>query len=611
EAGRVAGRLGAGLFEIIFKLTEWRGRPVYAVKTLDLRRTQSIERWIQDGPDLVAVEQFVPGQGRVTIPAEDLVYYRFGAEGDNWEGESLLRPAYKHWQRKEGLELMQAQALERSGKGVPTGYPPTQANQDDLDAFEQFLTDVGSDNAGYFLAPGPHAENADTGQGWRWEFVTPKDAKGSAEGYKVAIDGQSDKIAAAVLQEFMRQGMSKVGTNATAETQQNPFLLMCEALATIVFEAPLNEQLVPRILDANGMRPKRMPKIRCSLIDETTLEELAGYVAQLAEKGAIRPEPTLEAYLRQRADLPPADEDALREQEEAEHERERELLEARGGGPRDGDGDGTVQEKDAPARKANATRTLRRADRDLKAHELHMSLDRIETAIDGARDRIQQAAGPAVHAVCVELAQRAAAGRAVSHGKPPEQLVDALEQEVRHLYEQGRLSVREELQRQSSLHIEPPVTLGRADDVARFLRDVAVTAATNIAAAIVSELLRLRARQRPGEPAVDVAVYQQAAEEAARGAIRHEAQTNASAVVNAGRSDQADDVADLIAGSRYTSILDGNRCDECRRADDDVLRPLDDPVRVARKPPNRMCAGGGRCRCMEAFQLRDEAAPAI
>ena len=82
-------------------------------------------------------------------------------------------------------------------------------------------------------------------------------------------------------------------------------------------------------------------------------------------------------------------------------------------------------------------------------------------------------------------------------------------------------------------------------------------------------------------------------------------------MVNAGRSDQADDLADQIAGARYTSILDGNRCSACARADDDVLRPLTDPVRLARKPPNPMCEGGHRCRCIEAFQLRTEAPAAL
>ena len=83
----------------------------------------------------------------------------------------------------------------------------------------------------------------------------------------------------------------------------------------------------------------------------------------------------------------------------------------------------------------------------------------------------------------------------------------------------------------------------------------------------------------------------------------------AAPALNQGRSDQADELGDEIAGTYYTSILDNNRCGDCKVADDDVLRPLDNPIRLARKPPNIECDGGGRCRCMEAFILKSEAAP--
>lgn len=606
QAGRVAGRSGHAPFEQIWKVAEWRGRQVITLKTLDLRRPQSIQRWMQDGPDLTGIEQWTPGArsssdtgspGPVEIPASDLVYYRFGAEGDNWEGESLLRPAYKHWWAKTGLEIMQMQALERSGKGIPSGYPPATTNPDELDAFAEFLAAVGSDDAGYWLAPGPHAQFAEKGQGWYWEFVTPKDAKGAADAFKVALDYQSDKIAAAVLEEFMRQGMSRVGTNATAETQQNPFLQMCEALASTVFEAPLNEQLIPRILALNFTGLERLPRLRCSLIDETTLEELAAYVSQLSSAGALRPEPTLEAFLRRRADLPPADEDAIAEQEQAKADRERKMLEAKASAARAGADPDEAGDQPPPAKKA--ARILARQDRELRDFETHISLDRIESTIDGARDRFQLAAGPHVRALAAELAAQVAAGRDLAPGRAPQPLADAIETELEHLYQQGRLSVREELASQG--HAE--AMLLAVDPVARARRfaNRARAAADAIRALIVLALNRRRTVTG------DVAQLTVEAERAGAAAVREEAYTHASAVVNTGRSDQADQMADLIAGSRYTSILDGNRCSHCARADDDALRPLTDPVRLARRPPNPSCEGGHRCRCIEAFQLKTEA----
>jgi hypothetical protein len=112
-----------------------------------------------------------------------------------------------------------------------------------------------------------------------------------------------------VLEEFMRQGMDKVGTNATADTQQDPFLKLCEAIVSMVVEEPWNDQIIPRIVDLNidGYPDggNRYPKLSCSLIDSTTLTELADYVKQLADAGALRPEPRLEAFLRSSAPTSP------------------------------------------------------------------------------------------------------------------------------------------------------------------------------------------------------------------------------------------------------------------------------------------------------------------
>jgi len=42
-----------------------------------------------------------------------------GKEGENWEGVSLLRPAYKPWFMKSTLEKIDAIAHERQSLGVP------------------------------------------------------------------------------------------------------------------------------------------------------------------------------------------------------------------------------------------------------------------------------------------------------------------------------------------------------------------------------------------------------------------------------------------------------------------------------------------------------------
>jgi hypothetical protein len=611
QALSIAGRFGFAPFEQLWELSDYEGRQVWVLKTLDVRMPRSVDRWLQDGPDLTAIEQFAPGtvngdiRGRTHIPAQDLVYYRFGAEGDNWEGQSLLRPAYKHWKYKDAIERIQAMGIERTGLGVPTGYPPEGASQDQLEAFEAFLSGVRASDATYFMAPGPRADHADNGQGWWWEFVTLPSTAGDSR-MKDALDHHADKIAASVLQEFMRQGMKSVGTNATAQTQQNPFLKLCEALVSTVIEDALNEQLIPRLVDLN-FSVDRYPTLTCSLIDATTLTELGQYVADLAAAGALRPEPRLESYLRQRADLPEADEQAIAEQQQQEQEQQQaaaeqahaqalELTQAKGTPPQ------------GKQMSLEDVRTLARADRPLKPHEAHMQLDRIESAINGARARFTQAAGHHALALARDLAQQAADGR-VTPADPPSELVDAITGELRNLYDTGRHTVREELMAQAAGRHLLLDAMDRNDPSASALdrlRARATAAADAIRSAITQALHRTSLHRGTGP-----ADLQLAAERAASAALRTAAQDHAAAALNAGRSDQADADSDMIAGSYYTSILDGNRCRDCASADDDVLRPLNDPVRLAHVPPNPDCLGGGRCRCLESFQFKSEDAAAV
>lgn len=59
--------------------------------------------------------------------------------------------------------------------------------------------------------------------------------------------------------------------------------------------------------------------------------------------------------------------------------------------------------------------------------------------------------------------------------------------------------------------------------------------------------------------------------------------------------------AGQIRGARYTALSDA--CPACAAADDDVLRPLDDP-RLA--VPNPACESV-ECRCMLFYEMADEA----
>lgn len=610
---RVVLRAGNAPFEQIYEVKQWDGRTVFALRNLDLRLPRTIQRWMQDGPDLTAIEQWTPNAGKNVLPMRDLVYYRLGEEGDNWEGESLLRPAYKHWKYKSAIELVQAIGIEKSAVGVPTGYPPENASEDDKDRFEEFLANIRANEAAFFMAPGPRADHAKTQngtQGWFWEFVTVgTSGEGGKRDIEAALNYHTSKIDAVILAEFMRLGQQGEGARATADVQQNPFLALCEGFVGVLVENPINLQLVPRIVDLN-FSTDRLPKLSCSLIDSTSLSDLGTYVAALAEKGAIRVEPTLEAYLRKRADLPEADEEAIEKNQEEAMKRAQEMAALAPDKPAPGEKP-PAKPGAAPAKppaKATAVKldaddepvTLARADRPLRSWEQTMSLDRIEATIDDAQARLEAQAGEYARALAVAMARGQKAGTG--------DLEAAVEATLEGLFVTGRATVVEEIERQKLGDLSWMLDAGDNPSgipagERRTLRDRARAITETIRAQVVAAVASVRIQRGATD-----ATIQASAEAAAMGALRAQAQVHASSVLNAGRTVQAEAQSEEIAGSRYTSILDGRRCTACAAADDDVLRPLDDPVRLARIPPNPGCQGGGRCRCLEAFQYRDEQA---
>lgn len=618
QALTIAGRAGSVPFEQVWHTAEWRGRPVIVPKTLDVRLPRTIERWIQQGPDLVAIEQRLLS-GLVQIPADDLVLYRFGAEGDNWEGQSLLRAAYKHWKYKHSIELVQAVGVERGLVGVPTGWVPTDGVSDDqLDEFEEFLANIRANEASYHLFPGPpaqHAHSADGGnRGWDWEFKVPAGGEAVARLSMELVQYHTAKIDATILAEFMRLGQQGVGARATADVQQSPFYQLVEAICATVIEDPLNDSVVRRIVDLNDPRG-RYPRVCCSEIDETSLEALGQYVATLVEKGAIRVEPRLESFLREKAGLPEADEDAIekmeaREAEKAAEEFDRQQkLAAAKPAPDAPPAGKAVAGKQLELDTGGGAVTLARQDRDLRAWERPMSLDVIEDRANTARDRLEHAARDQARDHAIQVARALRNNRKAPAA--PDALVQAIRGELADLYLTGRQTVRDELQAQARDQLLGGMAMLAAGDdpeipdtVRRRLTDRAAQIADNLTARVSAMVRRLLLR-----PAATEAVLQEAAEREAFATLRAEALEHAMPVLNEGRTDQAQELADVIAGARYTSILDGRRCSACAAADDDVLRPLDDPVRLARIPPNPNCEGGSKCRCLEAFQLREEAAP--
>jgi hypothetical protein len=79
-----------------------------------------------------------------------------------------------------------------------------------------------------------------------------------------------------------------------------------EAIAKSIAEV-MNSYAIPRLLKLNGMNTELCPVLTYGEVSSVDLNELGNYVQKLIGAGALTPDEKLEAYLREQASLPPAE----------------------------------------------------------------------------------------------------------------------------------------------------------------------------------------------------------------------------------------------------------------------------------------------------------------
>lgn len=669
----VVFRSGFAPGEKVWGYAEYEGQRLLCPTTVGLMLPRSVWRWNQKDGRLESVTQTVfasngsatyrdgftaygggaaggDGPSEVTVPARDLVYYRVGAEGDNWEGVSLLRPAYKHWYLKDRIERIDAIAQEREATGIPVVYPPAGASPGQLLEMESILGNLRTNEQGYIVMPGQKAGISGTpdGTGWLLELLG-FDRQGSGRDPHPSLQYHGMKIAAAFISEFMKLGHGDSGARATAQVQADPFLLSIEALVGLI-EETLQRSLVVPFVDYNYPAGTKYPKIKMSKVDSTSLSQLADYVLKLTQVGALLPDQKLEAFLRARADMPPSDPDAVKDRKDTEEKTRRMIVggdpeatveqdpfgsnapvgEHKNGKPAgEGQRRGVKGAKGSPAGRGaagqnpsprGAAKDLDRwdgtgvqlsVDDYLEAYappsrhersrwwELCMDLDGLAGEMDAAPDGMLSACAPTVYSMARAMADaKTPLGDCDDDGG----LRDQIHGRLCDHYDSGCDHVRRELGVASDGIM---LDAGARDRGREHLLARADLAADQVRHAMRAAMLG--ADLTHGR----VGHAQAAAEAAGQRMLRRVGHDHGVAALIHGRHDQGVQLAEegIAVGSRYSAILDDHTCAACDEADDGIVRPLDDPVRLERRPPNPECAstasGHNRCRCVEVFEVAD------
>jgi phage gp29-like protein len=287
---------GFSVFEKVYKLEQWTGDKdgkgagmYWTIDKLASRKQDTIYAWqMKDGT--AGVRQISPSGGEFEIPANKLIIFTHNREGANFEGISMLRPAYKHWFIKAQLEKILAIAAERQGVGIPYLIPPENASEADKVLARTAVKNMRANEQSYVEIP----------KGWEIGFV--KMEGGSNFDPMPQIQYHDRQILKNVLGQFMEMGgHSGSGGTQGASTDQSRLLTQAiEAVAAVIRDG-LNNNLIKQLVDANFSVAK-YPTVMHDRLSDENVTELATALSSL--KDFITPDADLEDNLRETLHVP-------------------------------------------------------------------------------------------------------------------------------------------------------------------------------------------------------------------------------------------------------------------------------------------------------------------
>lgn len=620
-------------FSILEKIWAWRprdGKQVYAA--LEARFPKTIVHWnlSKTGPStLESVTQSVQtrngGLQEKDIPAKYLIVTVFNREGDNYWGESVLRPAHFHWRMKQSILGWDGIQKERMG-GIfwvtsKEGTKPTSTQIRNAKAVLQNFR-IHEKQGLYF----PHV--------FEFHALFPN---GESAKFIESAEYHDRQIERTMMSQFQSIASGELGNKGIGDVQLD-FMLLAYQGAAKLFEDSFGEQAIVDLVNTNYGEREFYPRLACENFLQMRPDRLAEVMKPLVEVGLVRVDRPIRVYFRKKFSLP--------EEDEATLEPIPSKPDAFGGG-------GTVarpaKEGDAPAeadagakppgpppppkaardvvkRAPIPARPAPPADRpfwrDALPHEQHVAFEGMRRYLDEEPARIWYRVISPIRKDQISALAQAAAGATeaqLAQGRIPypdfDRLAAALEPALLDVYRAGRTSVLEEAKRAG-------VTISKADasslegayppeptkKQATWILRLAQAFALGMTTALWSEAIRAgQAAQDQELPPAEIEIsVRRALEALSENVVRADVAGRVVDAFTTGRVEQGQAMSDEISSVFYSARMDDGTCPPCASLDGMELDTEDYGSYV----PNPECEGGDRCRCEPIFVFRSEAAPA-
>jgi phage gp29-like protein len=287
---------GFFIAELVYEITEYEGIPYIGFKKIASRKQRSILKFAMDD-DNPGVTQQLPNLGTaVNIPRNKMLYAVNDQEGENYFGVSMLRYAYKPWKIKDGLEIMNAVALENQGMGIPyikKGINGQATDEGELKTARSMLRQQRLNEEAFWEYPASLEIGFTDMKGHTTKDILP------------TIEYQDKQITLSVLAQFLELGQT--GGSGSRAVSQDHSRLFVKALIAVArnWQKAFQRDVIDQWVDLNysGLQNGK-PKLIFSTISDEDVAETATAVAGLMQVGAITKDRDIENRLRSLLNLP-------------------------------------------------------------------------------------------------------------------------------------------------------------------------------------------------------------------------------------------------------------------------------------------------------------------
>ena len=271
-------------------------------RKIALRKQTSLWEWdLTDDGGILGMWQERLGRAPVHIPLEKALLFRTTKEGNNPEGFSVLRPAYRDWRYKVEVERIEAIGLQRALMGVPVvnlGSGATTNTADPINSHEKRAREILAS-----LHKNDTAGVIEEGEILTFRFESP-DMTGVTGDSDRVIQRKDESIARAALASWLLLGTREKGSYALARELGDMFFIAVTGFLQTISQV-FTRWAVPTLFTYNAFPGiTGYPEITTAINRRVDLETISKVVNDLTGSQVLTVDLALEQYIRELAGLP-------------------------------------------------------------------------------------------------------------------------------------------------------------------------------------------------------------------------------------------------------------------------------------------------------------------